>query len=278
MADGSAAAAYRTSTDSSQIGLIIDRIKSETEGFYQANPQIKESHGLSHALAVHAHAVRALACIEPPLSDHEAAEIEIAALLHDVDDYKYFPRVVERASTRINDLAESHPNAIKICQAANIPTGVISIERTLKMISWVGCSENGNSVPDEVASSDSYHLLIPRWADRLEAVGAIGVVRCYKYNQEKGAPLFSADSPRPQCADEVWNLATPGRFDAYLSSGGKSTDMISHYYDKLLHIARPPPSIVRNRYLEDMAEEGARELVEVCIRFGRTGVVDEDYI
>ena len=54
--------------------------------------------------------------------------------------------------------------------------------------------------------------------------------------------------------------------------------MISHYYDKLLHVARPPPEIVRNSYLERMAEDGSKELVEVCVRFGRTGVVDEEYI
>ena len=54
--------------------------------------------------------------------------------------------------------------------------------------------------------------------------------------------------------------------------------MISHYYDKLLHIARPPPSIVCNPYLEKMAEQSSSELVEVCLRFGKTGVVDEDYI
>ena len=54
--------------------------------------------------------------------------------------------------------------------------------------------------------------------------------------------------------------------------------MISHYYDKLLHVARPPPEIVRNKYLEDMAKDSSKELVEVCLRFGETGVVDEDYI
>jgi len=253
MADESSEAAAaeepRSSTNSSLTGL-FDRITAELQMFYEANPQIKESHGIQHVLAVHQHAVRALACIEPSLPDHVAAEIEIAALLHDVDDHKYF----EHGS------GHRYANATKICRAANVPSDVIRIERILKMISWVGCSENGNTVPDEVASNETYHLLIPRWADRLEAVGAVGVVRCYMYNQEKGAPLFSAESPRPQCSDEVWKLATPNRFDAYLSSGGKSADMISHYYDKLLHIARPPPSTVRNRYLEDMAEEGSRSV------------------
>jgi uncharacterized protein len=54
--------------------------------------------------------------------------------------------------------------------------------------------------------------------------------------------------------------------------------MISHYYDKLLHLACPPKEIVRNPYLEDQARESSKELVEMCIRFGKTGEVDEDYV
>ena len=250
----------------------VIRLKKELELFYEANPQIKASHGLSHVLAVHRHAERALACLDPPLPDNERAEIEIAALLHDADDRKYFP-----ADGEAEDLESRYSNATKICHDADLP-GSICLRRILRMISWVSCSENGNSVPPEISDSDAYHLLIPRWADRLEAVGAIGVVRCYRYNQEKFAPLCSPKSPRATTTEEVFRLAKPDRFDSYLHSGGSSDDMISHYYDKLLHIARPPPDIVRNLYLERMAEDSSKELVEVCVRFGRTGVVDEAYI
>jgi uncharacterized protein len=78
--------------------------------------------------------------------------------------------------------------------------------------------------------------------------------------------------------DEVWQLATPERFDAYRTSGGHSEDMISHYYDKLLHVACPPKEMVRNAYLEQMAQDSSEALMEVCLRFGRTGVIDHDYI
>lgn len=279
--------------------IYTDRVLAELETFFKSNPQIKESHGLSHAEAVHDHAVKAIACVvSPPLSAEEAMEIKIAALLHDVDDRKYFPTVVtapalprsgENDKENANNCREevdrtcadkravtSLPNARKICAKAGISAD--STARIATMIQWVGCSENGNRVPSEVESSSSYHLLIPRWADRLEAVGRIGVVRCYQYNQERGRPLCSESSPRATSMEEVYRLATPDRFRAYMTNGGKSDDMISHYYDKLLHIARPPPEIVRNSYLEEMAEESAKELVEVCIRYGRSGVVDEDYI
>jgi uncharacterized protein len=154
-----------------------------------------------------------------------------------------------------------------------------TIDNVLQMISWVSCSKNGNRVPSSIKTSGDYHLLIPRWADRLEAVGAVGVVRCFQYNQEHDLPLCSETSPQAQSVDEVWQRATPERFDAYLTSGGHSEDMISHYYDKLLHVACPPKEIVQNAYLEQMAQDSSEALMEVCLRFGRSnGVIDHDYI
>ena len=84
-------------------------------------------------------------------------------------------------------------------------------------------------------------------------------------------------SPRAQTEAEVWKYATPARFRAY-SIGGSSADMISHYYDKLLHVACPPEDIVRNEYLQEQARESSKELVEMCLRFGRTGQVDVEYV
>jgi uncharacterized protein len=150
------------------------------------------------------------------------------------------------------------------------------------MISLVSCSKNGNDVPDSIKKSGEFSLLIPRWADRLEAVGAVGLVRCFQYNQEHGSPMSSPTSPRALTEEEVWKYATPARFHAYTNpdspTGGSSADMISHYYDKLLHVACPPADIVRNTYLEEQARESSKELVEMCLRFGRTGQVDVEYV
>jgi len=241
-----------------------------------------------------------------------AMEIEVAAILHDVDDRKYFPREDNVFQDRANSFSPAIsgqpqpyylPNALHITKAAEIPEE--SIRTILKMISWVGCSENGNSIPPEIEATKKYYYLIPRWSDRLEAVGPVGVVRCYQYNREIGAPLWKDDdlydSPRPSCEEDVWKFATPERFEGYLSGETRTkgvppnkkqkngngnlvkeksvgSSMISHYYDKLLHVARPPPEIVRNDYLESKAKESSKELVEVCLRFGMTGVVDEEYI
>jgi uncharacterized protein len=238
-------------------------VVQKVQEFYRDNLQIKVSHGWTHVQAVYNHACQAVTCHQPPLLSRMAMEIRIAALLHDVDDHKYFPD------------HENHENARYILMRAKVPAE--SVDSILYMISLVSCSKNGNHVPPKIAETENYHLLIPRWSDRLDAVGKVGIVRCYQYTQEQQRPLSSPRSPRAQSQQELWELVTPQRYEAYQETGA-SEDMISHYYDKLLHIACPPKDIVRNSYLERIAEESARELVEVCLRFGKTGQVDEEYI
>ena len=140
----------------------------------------------------------------------------------------------------------------------------------------VSCSANGNSCPPEAAEHPE--LLWPRWADRLEAVGEVGVARCYMYNLHKGDPLSCESSPRPATAAEALALATPERFAEYQASGGKSNSMIDHFFDKLFQVARPPPELVRNPWLEAAALEGAAPLLEVCLAYGATGAVPVEAI
>lgn len=308
----------------------LTRAQTALEAFCTRH-RIDPSHGSRHAGQVLNHARRAIQAVtasdrEGWGEDDQLATL-LAALLHDADDHKYFPRPqgspfqsatqtstqpsilssiqsvilsqIQRpipplqSSTRStqssqtvkstaptagptpSSLSLSYPNARAIMVESGIPEKTLLL--ALRMIDLVGCATNGNTVPPHLTPHQA-HYLIPRWADRLEAVGAIGVIRCYHFTLEKGQPLSSPSSPRAQSPEEVWRYATPERFAAYQARGGSSTDMISHYYDKLLHIARPPGDIVRNAYLEGAAEGTAKELVEVCVRFGRTGRVDEEYI
>ena len=292
-------------------GLLLKAARS----FYRRHSDlIKESHGILHAETVHHHTRKAIESLstsskEPrhlyhrPLSQIQALEIEAAALLHDVDDEKYFPNnasastkaSIEDEAVRLEHYASLYPNAVELMREAGIPES--SHEIILFMIDVVSCSKNGNSVPSRVdgnrgntndkeniddTNSTNYHLLIPRWSDRIEAVGARGVWRCYQYNQEKKRPLdLTGVTPRPQTSEELWSHVVPERFEVYMATpDGKTEDpsMLGHYYDKLFHVACPPKQIVRNEYLEAKLQDSAKELVEVCLRYGKTGIVDEDYI
>ncbi|CAB9513633.1 Probable iron/ascorbate oxidoreductase DDB_G0283291 [Seminavis robusta] len=246
--------------DASIAGKVRERV---IQFYHDHQGHIKESHGMKHIRRVYEHATKAVHAHVPPLSSQQSMLVLVAALLHDVDDTKYFP---------------SHTNYEHARQIMSHVEGLQEQQQqdaVVELISYVSCSQNKNRVPPAVAANNAYWKLIPRYADRLEAVGRIGVVRCYQYNCEKGQLLSSENTPCPQTEEDVWKLATPRRFEAY---NGDSDDMISHYYDKLLHVARPPPNVVRNSYLEKRALASSKELVEVCLRYGRTGVVDEAYI
>lgn len=291
--------------------------------FYKKHSDlIKESHGIVHAEKVHHHTLRAIESLStststststsshslashpeqqpkeersrPPLSQDQALEIEAAALLHDVDDDKYFPKAPALLETRnfleqrnkderIEHYGSLYPNAVSLLVKAGIPKS--SHETILFMIDAVSCSKNGNSVPGRVTNksgSDGFSLLIPRWSDRIEAVGARGVWRCYQYNREKDRPLdLPGVTPKPKSTEELWSHVVPERFEAYMKQQDGATEdpsMLGHYYDKLFHVACPPRDIVQNAYLEEKLKDSAKELVEVCLRYGRTGIVDEDYI
>lgn len=60
--------------------------------------------------------------------------------------------------------------------AAGVDVKAIKRE-TIEMISYVSASDNGNEVPER--AKEHKELLWVRWADRLEAIGTIGAVRCW---------------------------------------------------------------------------------------------------
>jgi len=225
---------------------------------------IPESHGLAHALRVLAHADQALQATEPGVPAARALSVRLAALLHDADDRKYFPDCEEN----------EYPNAFRIMMESG--ASAKEAEDAIQMIGLVSCSKNGNSFPAEAEKAPE--ILWPRWADRLEATGEVGVVRCWQYAIEKGNPLALPTSPRPKNEEEMWATATPERFDAYQWSGGKSSSMLDHYYDKLLRVSQPETALLRNAYFEEAMRQRVAPLVRVCLAFGATGEVPLDLL
>lgn len=209
---------------------------------------VDESHGVGHALKVLANLDAAVVAAPTPLPAPRMLAMRLAALLHDADDKKYFP-----------ETAATYANAARIAADSGAPAVVVA--EAVKMIGWVSCSTNGNSSP--VGTVAEPELLWPRWADRLEAVGEMGVARCFLYTLHSARPLSAATTPRPRTPEAALALATAERFERYQSSGGSSASMIDHYYDKLLSVARPPPEIVRNAFLEKAALKSAAPLLEV---------------
>ena len=111
--------------------------------------------------------------------------LKLAALLHEADDHKYFKNS-KNASNILEEVIPADDSKAKILSDVE------------EMISYVSASVNGNTVPSIALSNPTF--LWPRFCDRLEAIGGIGVVgavRCYQYNRETTTPLMLDTTPRP---------------------------------------------------------------------------------
>jgi uncharacterized protein len=216
--------------------------------------KIPDHHGATHAFTVVAHAC--LAVCDFKLDEWEQISVLLAAALHDVDDRKF---------TKSKDLN----GARRILLAINFPRS----ELVLEMIRLVSCSKNGNTVE---AGRPLWHY-IPRDADRLEAIGRVGIKRAHDTTvefAERGmaqTAFWTESTPRCQTREELERVATPERLETYHRQGGYSTSLIDHVYDKLLHIHRLSSG---SPTLQKMADERHGIMVEFVLEFGRTGTID----
>lgn len=220
--------------------------------------KVDPCHGIEHAMIVVGHVDKALKQMASPLSANRKLAIKLAALLHDADDRKFFSTSKELT------------NAREVLAHLQLPPEMVDV--ILKMINLVSCSKNGNS-RDGV---EEEWMLYPRFADRLEALGEIGLVRCWIYTYHVSRPLFTDETPRPKSLEELRKVASPDRFAHYVTQKGKvgSSSFIDHFYDKLLHIG----DVGSNPYFVGEAKVRLKVMEEFLLKFGQTGQVDEVYL
>eukprot|EP00835_Amoeboradix_gromovi_P002285 NODE_126_length_18761_cov_0.476262.p5 type:complete len:233 gc:universal NODE_126_length_18761_cov_0.476262:8995-9693(+) len=204
------------------------------------------SHGFEHAKSVLKHVQLALE-EHPELENETKLAIELAALLHDADDHKLFKTV-------------DYANARQLMR--NIPQNISDM--AIEMIDLVSCSKNGN----KMAKNEFY--LYPRYADRLEAIGKIGVWRCYKYCTTINSPLYTQNTIRFENVSEL--KSTRSRFENY---NGNSDSMIDHFYDKLLHLADFESD---NKYFTTAKKERTQPIIDTVMLFGRQGYITAEQI
>lgn len=134
----------------------------------------------------------------------EALVVELAALLHDYSDHKYnggdFDKGVQEVYALLLDLNSPEELALKVAQIV----GIVSYK--------------GAGVADQATNLEGK---IVRDADRLDAIGAIGIARAFSYGGSKGRALYDAAiSPTMHNTKE-----------AYAQDKGHT---INHFYEKLL--------------------------------------------
>ncbi|NQU85403.1 MAG: HD domain-containing protein [Mariniphaga sp.] len=150
----------------------------------------------------HIYRVRKLALAIAEKEGGDLFIIEMAALLHDVDDYKL-----------IKENKESK-NALNWLNKLQLPDK--TIHHILSIIDEV--SFKGNGVEDYTSSLECD---IVQDADRLDAIGAIGIARAFAYGGSKKRLLYDP-SERPAIYKSL---------EEYKKNTGST---INHFYEKLL--------------------------------------------
>ena len=126
-------------------------------------------HDVSHTMRVYRNAL----LIAEKESDCDIEIVSLGALLHDADDHKLFR-------------TENNANARSFLTGQNVPPD--RIERICRVINSVSFSQNRGKHPDTLEGK------IVQDADRLDALGAVGVARTFAYGGEHGRSLDSSIS------------------------------------------------------------------------------------
>ncbi|HEU0294244.1 MAG TPA: HD domain-containing protein [Anaerolineales bacterium] len=140
------------------------------------------------------------------ICEHEKADafiVQLAALLHDLDDWKFSASGDEtprRAKAWLDSFSLDPSITDAVC-------------RIIRHISFKGAN---------VASQmDSLEGFIVQDADRLDAIGAIGIARAFAYGGYKNRPLHDPET-------------SPKMHDTFEQYKNSDSSTINHFYEKLL--------------------------------------------
>lgn len=129
--------------------------------------------------------------------------VELAALLHDIADHKFVEDADNVASRRIQ----------KMLDELGVDNGVIeNVIEIVRYCSFKGSFENKMTLHEGFIVQD---------ADRLDAIGAIGIARTFAFGGKFGSVMYD-----PAIAPTTFSSAEEYR--------AKRSHTINHFYEKLL--------------------------------------------
>ena len=178
--------------------------------------------------------VERVLCLAKKFATAEGADlriVELACLLHDVDDYKIFGELSEKNLTNANRILE------KFCIDRTTKTEVLEIIQT------VGFSKRLSGIPPKTLEGQ-----VVSDADLCDAIGARGIIRTHEYNTARGIPFFDKTIPpiRKNVSPELYRNAS-------------LEHAVQHFFDKMLFV----PSILQTK---SGIEEGGKRL-QIMISF-----------
>jgi uncharacterized protein len=154
--------------------------------------------------------------------------VQLAALLHDLDDWKF------------NDSEGETPRRAKgWLESLNLdPSTIDAVCNIIKHISFKGAG-----VDNKMESLEGF---IVQDADRLDAIGAIGIARAFAYGGYKNRPLYDPES-------------TPQLHQTFEQYKNSNSDTIHHFHEKLL--------LLKDKMNTAAAKQIAEQRHEVMVQF-----------
>lgn len=205
-----------------------------------AEHNVDVGHCSNHVLKVTRDALTALQ--EVPHNRNDELLVEVSCILHEYVDSKLWKRTLseEEAKSTLSEILER----VFSGEAAYKP------EEFYNMIDYCSTSKWGDRIPSGATTIQ----LIPRWADRAEAVGVIGVARVilYGFSVRSKTPLCRNEADFPTTMEELDHVAPPSRFEEY-TRGKKSLSAFEHFLDKIVHISVGSCEV---EYFRKVFEEG----------------------
>lgn len=166
---------------------------------YDFFENITDGHDVFHSLRVYN--------LADKIAQEEEADLEtvrLAALLHDVDDRKI-----------VGNQKVPFENAKRFLRNNNVSED--KIEEICEIISKISFKGTGTRVPDTLEGK------IVQDADRLDAIGAIGIGRVFMYHGNHKLPMHNPECPYRENISE----------EEYYSN---DVTAINHFYEKLLKL------------------------------------------
>ena len=208
----------------------IEKIK---EMVFKLMEKDNSGHGIDHVLRVYNLATK--------FAQQEKANIEIvalAALLHDVDDYKIVGK----------ENSERMTNAKKIMSKANIDFNIQ--QKILIIIKSMGYSNYLKGIRPE-----SLEGKIVSDADMCDAIGASGIIRAVVYAvSEKGSGIIFNQDVLPNV-----NIGIEEYNGGGLNKAHDTSSAINHFFEKLLKLI--------NLMMTSSGKTEATERQEIMISF-----------
>ncbi len=139
------------------------------------------------------------------LAEAECADtetVQLAAILHDVDDAKLSP-----------DTAAEKLRARRFLEGEGVPEETVRrILHIIGQVSYKGADTEKPDSPEGICVQD---------ADRLDAIGAIGIARTFAFGGSRGRAIWDPEEAPRTNLDE----------HSYRTGGGCT---VNHFYEKLL--------------------------------------------